>query len=66
MGVVRLKCRMSLLNRTTPSLTLPLHGGGNYRATVSELKIFLQIHSRVQRCNVAITIEHQRFTLLGK
>jgi hypothetical protein len=29
MGVVRLKYRMLLLDRTTPTLTLPLQGGGN-------------------------------------
>jgi hypothetical protein len=29
MGVVRLKYRMLILKRTTPSLALPLHGGGN-------------------------------------
>ena len=70
MGVVRLKCRMSLLmphiNRTTPSLTLPLHGGGNYRATSDESKIFSKVHSRVQRCHVAIAVEHQRLALPGK
>jgi hypothetical protein len=29
MGVVRLKYRMLLLDRTTPTLALPLQGGGD-------------------------------------
>jgi hypothetical protein len=29
MGVVRLKYRMQVLDRTTPTLALPLHWGGN-------------------------------------
>jgi hypothetical protein len=29
MGVVCLKYRMQILDRTTPSLTLPLQGGGD-------------------------------------
>jgi hypothetical protein len=29
MGVVRMKYRMQFLERTTPTLTLPLQGGGD-------------------------------------